>query len=142
MGDTTTTNSLSYSWNQIGTFIIEVIETSIDGCISNPEQTSIIIERCPQSLIYIPNSFTPDGNEHNNIWLPIMTSGFDPFDYNLIVMNRWGQTIFESNNSNQGWDGTYKNRLCDQGIYIYKIKYGVLENDGSKELYGHINLIR
>ena len=142
MGDTITTNSLSYSWNQIGTFIIGVIETSIDGCISNPEQTSIIIERCPQSLIYIPNSFTPDGDEHNNIWLPVMTSGFDPFDYNVSVINRWGETIFESNDPNQGWDGTYKNRMSDQGIYVFRIRYGLLENDGAKEIYGHINLIR
>ena len=142
MGDTTTTNSLSYTWYQVGIFIIEVMEVSNEGCVSNPEQTSIIIERCPQSLIYIPNSFTPDGDEHNNIWLPVMTSGFDPFDYNVSVINRWGETIFESNDPNQGWDGTYKNRMSDQGIYVFRIRYGLLENDGAKEIYGHINLIR
>ena len=141
-GDTITSNNLYYYWNQIGIFIIQVTETSIDGCISDPSQTSIIIERCPQSLIYIPNSFTPDGDEHNNIWIPIMTSGFDPFDYNLTIMNRWGETIFESNDPTKGWDGSYNGKMCELGIYVYKIRYGLPESDGVKQIYGHINLLK
>jgi len=140
-GDTLQGPTINITWDHNGFFTFDVVRWD-NGCVSLPQTFNVTLELCPQDLMYIPNSFTPDGDEHNNIWLPIMTSGFDPFDYNLIVINRWGETIFESNNSNQGWDGVYKNRLCDQGIYIYKIKYGVLENDGDKELYGHINLIR
>ena len=112
-----------------------------NGCVSYPDDQTITVEECPQTLIYIPNSFTPNGDEWNNTWQPVFTSGFDPFDFNLFVFNRWGEIIFESNNSTMGWDGTYKNQIVPEGIYIYRIQYGDPENGSSYILQGHVNMI-
>jgi gliding motility-associated-like protein len=93
-------------------------------------------------LIYIPNSFTPDGDELNNVWLPIFTSGFDPFDFNIKVYNRWGENIWESNNHTEGWDGTYNNGLVQQGIYSWIATFSTPNNANKRVIMGNLNVIR
>jgi gliding motility-associated-like protein len=93
-------------------------------------------------LIYIPNTFTPDGDELNNVWLPIFTSGFDPFNFHLQVYNRWGEVIWESHNHTEGWDGTFNNTIVPMGIYAWKVNFGVIGNDDKKVLFGNVNLLR
>jgi gliding motility-associated-like protein len=141
MGDTITQDNLDVTWMESGSYDIMVVHWA-NGCVSFPDVLNVGIDECPQSLIYIPNSFTPDGNEWNNTWQPVFTDGFDPYDFNLYVFNRWGEVIFESKNAMEGWDGTYKNQLVPQGIYAYRIIYGEPENDGKKIIEGHVNMIR
>jgi gliding motility-associated-like protein len=140
-GDTIQDNSLPYVWNNVGFYTISVSQT-VNGCVSNEEQANIAIQECPQELIYIPNTFTPDGDAFNNIWLPIFTDGFDVYDYNLLVFNRWGETIFESYNHTVGWDGTYNNKMCFDGIYVWRIMYGSEYDDSRKMITGHLTIMR
>jgi gliding motility-associated-like protein len=93
-------------------------------------------------LFYIPNSFTPDGNEHNNEFKWTFTSGFDPTDFHITIFNRWGEVIYESFNSNDYWDGTYNNNMCPEGSYTYKVNFGSKENDGEYVITGSLNLIK
>ena len=44
---------------------------------------------------------------YNQLFKPVFTSGYDPFDYTMLVYNRWGEVLFESHNAEFGWDGTY-----------------------------------
>jgi gliding motility-associated-like protein len=139
--NTTTSNNFNIAWNSFGTFVLSVINY-VNGCASPQQQTTITIEQCPQELIYIPNSFTPDGDELNNVWLPIFTSGFDPYDFNIKVYNRWGQIIWETNNHTEGWDGTYNNLIVQQGIYSWIATFSTLNNSGKKVIMGNLNVIR
>jgi gliding motility-associated-like protein len=139
--NTTTSNNFNIVWNSFGTFVLSVVNY-VNGCPSPQQETTITIEQCPQELIYIPNSFTPDGDELNNIWLPIFTSGFDPYDFNVKVYNRWGQVIWETNNHMEGWDGTYNNGLVQQGIYSWVATFSKLDNSGKKVIMGNLNVIR
>jgi gliding motility-associated-like protein len=141
MGNTYQQDNLSVSFNATGMFTLSVVHYS-NGCVSPEQQTVITVAECPQSLIFIPNSFTPDGDEHNNRWQPTFTSGFDPHSFNLTIYNRYGQVIFESNNAEEGWDGTFNNVMCQDGIYSYVIYYGNLQDDGINTVRGHITLIR
>ncbi|MDI9341475.1 MAG: gliding motility-associated C-terminal domain-containing protein [Sediminibacterium sp.] len=61
--------------------------------------------------------------------------------FKLLVYDRWGEKIFESNDQLKGWDGNYKNSLCEQGVYTYLINYTTLDRK-AHEKAGHINLIR
>ena len=141
LGNTTQSTSLNMGWDQLGIFVITVIRYS-NGCPSEPQSTTVNLVECPREIIYIPNSFTPNSDEHNNVWLPVFTSGYDVYDYNLLIYNRWGEVIFESNKANVGWDGTYNNTMCTQGIYSWKIIYGNMKDDSRKVITGSINLIR
>lgn len=139
--NTTQSTNFNITWDSFGMFPLSVVNW-VNGCPSNQEQTVITIVQCPNLLYYIPNSFTPDGDEHNNTFKWTFTSGFDPMDFNILIFNRWGELIFESNNSNGYWDGTYGNTICPLGIYTYKLQFGNQKNDGKYLFTGNVNLIR
>ncbi len=124
-----------------GNQTIILVASTINGCTD----TAILVIPYEQTPIYyVPNSFTPDNDEHNHTWKPIFTAGFDPFDYSVLIYNRWGELIWESYNHTIGWDGSYgpENLLCQDGVYTYKIGFKSTYNDKKYQITGHINLIR
>ena len=114
---------------------------SNNGCV---DSISIILIYNEETVFYIPNSFTPDQDEFNQTWGPVFTSGFDPFNFDMLIFNRWGNLIWESHDAESRWDGTYgaNGIKVPQGIYTYKINYKPKENDKKLLVSGHINLIR
>lgn len=134
-------DAISIAFTSPGMFPLSVIHWS-NGCASHQQQTVITIARCPELVFYIPNSFTPDGNEHNQTWLPVFTNGFDPYDYHLQVFNRWGELVFESKDHTEGWDGTYALRPAQDGTYTYQVVFGDKQTDYKQQVFGHFGLIR
>ena len=141
LGNTTQSPTLTVSWNNAGMYTIQATHT-VDGCDSPPATTTVTVSRCPQLLYYIPNSFTPDGNQYNQTWRPVFTSGFDPAEFRLVVYNRWGQIVWESYNPTAHWDGTYDSRYVPDGVYTYRVWFGDKETDARYELTGHLTLLR
>jgi len=115
--------------------------TSPLGCV---DSTSLFISYQDGLIYYIPNTFTPDGDLYNNNFKPIFTSGFDPYNYNLQIFNRWGELIFESNNPSIGWDGSYGmfGNQVQSSTYSYRIRFKVLKNDEYQVVVGHVNLVK
>jgi gliding motility-associated-like protein len=74
-----------------------------------------------EPIVYIPNAFTPGGI--NPIFFPVI-SLFNPTDYDFTIFDRWGQTIFQSNDVKVGWAGIIKetNNLAETGTYLYRVK--------------------
>ena len=140
-GDTLQGPIIDITWDTEGVFNFEVVRWE-NGCSSLPQDFNVTIELCPDMIYYIPNSFTPDGDEHNNTFKWIFTSGFDPMNFNIVIFNRWGELIFESNNHLSYWDGTYGNKICPIGVYTYKLQFGDPKTDGKYVLTGNVNLIR
>ena len=141
LGNTTQSPTLTVSWNNAGMYTIQATHT-VDGCVSPLATTTVTVSRCPQLLYYIPNSFTPDGNQYNQTWRPVFTSGFDPAEFRLVVYNRWGQIVWESYNPAAHWDGTYDSRYVPDGVYTYRVWFGDKESDARYELTGHLTLLR
>lgn len=143
MGDTTQQPTLNetLTWSMDGLNPVSVTYYA-NGCVSNTQSTTVTISQCPETLIYIPNTFTPDGDEVNNVWQPVFTSGFDSLDITLFVINRWGEIVWESHNAAEAWDGTYHGRLCQDGVYFYMVTYGDPSTDKKTVLQGHVTLIR
>jgi len=111
------------------------------GCTDTYELTIPFKEG---EIFYIPNTFTPDGDNFNQIFKPIFTSGFDPFNFEMIIFNRWGELIFETHDANLGWDGSFgtDGKDVQEGIYSYKITYKNPQTDERKIVVGHITLIK
>lgn len=87
---------------------------------------------------YAPNSFTPNGDGVNDIFY-VSTYGVELFEMN--IFNRWGELMHTSQHVTEGWDGTYNNKLCPIGLYVWKVKIqDVLGQEHSYQ--GHINVIR
>lgn len=94
-------------------------------------------------LFYIPNTFTPDGDESNNVFKPVFTSGYDPYDFHLVIFNRWGEVIFESYDVNGAWDGTYGSReIVQDGVYTWQIDFKELHTDKRHTHKGHVTVTR
>ena len=133
-------NSIEYFYPfSEGDYLIKLTVSSIDGCMDSTEQ---LIQIKGDVIYYVPNCFTPDGDEFNNSFLPIFTSGFDPMNYELTIYNRWGEIVFVSENHLTAWNGSYNNMICPDGIYSYIIKYKIPDLDLFKYISGQINLIR
>lgn len=141
LNNTTQSPTFNIAWNTFGMFTLSVVNY-VNGCPSPQQQTVITIEQCPNLLFYIPNSFTPDGNEHNNDFRFVFTSGFDPFDFHIAIFNRWGEVIFESYDSSDYWDGTYNNIPCSSGSYIYHVEFGDIKNGTKYQFTGSTTIIR
>ncbi|MNY43485.1 hypothetical protein D3C86_1784470 [compost metagenome] len=118
---------------------MELIVISDQGC---RDTTYRIIVVKDQLIFYVPNTFTPDGDEYNNVFLPIMTAGFSPATYEMYIYNRWGELIFESNDTQVGWDGTYHGSMVQTGLYTWVIRFKDDNNDEKYEYAGHINLLK
>ncbi|WP_300666937.1 gliding motility-associated C-terminal domain-containing protein [Fluviicola sp.] len=120
-------------------YTIVLIATNDAGC-SDTTHKVITIEE--ELVFYVPNTFTPDGDEHNNNFKPVMTSGYDPFNYQMEIYNRWGECIFISKNADVGWDGTYNDKIAQDGTYTWKITLKLKRNDDKEAYVGHLNIIR
>lgn len=122
-------------------YFVEAVEgVNIYG-LNEVSRSNIV---CPiiKPIIYIPNSFTPDGDNFNQIFIPSLTF-FEISTYNLTIFDRWEHPIFESNNAETGWTGEIRNtgKKANPGTYLYLLK--ITDGEG-KEIVkrGHVNLIR
>jgi len=130
----------SYSVTGQDEFLVCLEAISANGC----EDTLCKIITVNEDLIfYVPNSFTPDDDEFNQVFKPIFTSGYDPKDFVMLIFNRWGETLFETHDPSIGWDGTFSgNSLVQDGVYTWKIIFKSLTSDKKKEVVGHVNVLR
>jgi len=98
-----------------GKYTVQI--TGTDGCTADKSFT--ITDYCTPSL-FVPNSFSPDGNSDNDIFLAY---GVNIASFSMRIYNRWGERLFSSNNLDKGWDGRFRDNYCATGIYIYIIEY-------------------
>lgn len=125
----------NHAYSQPGGFEITLIATNQQGCI---DSVSKWIDIAPERYIYLPNSFTPDGDGLNEYFygrfIGLMSARF-------YIFNRWGEEIFFSDDLNFVWDATYEGVPVQDGTYtwylIYEIEKGIYE-----DLNGHVNVIR
>ncbi|TAE47776.1 MAG: PKD domain-containing protein [Bacteroidetes bacterium] len=88
--------------------------------------------------IYAPNAFTPNDDGHNDrflVFAPNIASA------ELRIYNRWGEMIYLSTDLSEGWDGTFKNRTVQEGVYVFTVK-GIGVNSQPVSRSGTVTLIR
>lgn len=117
-----------------GMYILNVENT----CGIATDSIEIIAKNCSCNL-FVPNTFTPDGNEHNQTFKVKYDCDIESFE--LRIYNRWGETIFQSLHIDASWDGTYAGFISPDGTYTYVINYTSKSGD-TYSLIGHVNLIR
>jgi gliding motility-associated-like protein len=122
-----------------GSYVITLIANNAGNC---PDTARLTVTIQEELIYYVPNTFTPDGDEFNNVFSPVFTSGFDPHNYTMTIYNRWGETLFESNDTKYGWDGTYNGETCKSGIYTWTIRFKSSESDKKITKTGHIQLLK
>ena len=102
-----------------------------------------MIEFCP-SAIFIPNTFTPNGDGTNDVFIPI---GKNIAAMHLYVFDRWGNQLFESDDPTMGWDGTFAGNIVKNDMYVWRLNYKFFEDKNGtvgkeQQQLGHIQVLR
>ena len=98
-----------------------VVVTDNNGCVNNITFTLVVNAG---KHLFIPNVFTPGNNGSNNFF-EVYTYGDNYFS--MKVFDRWGEKMFESNDRQQGWDGTYNGKYVQAGVYVYEMTVTYLD---------------
>jgi gliding motility-associated-like protein len=128
-----------HSYELVGFYTVYMVAQNSYGC----KDTAIHqVEIRPETMVYIPNAFTPDQNGRNDVFQP-KGVGIKEDPYKMEIFDRWGELIFTSNTFRTGWDGTVKGstQIAQDGVYIYKIF--IVDLEGNKKYYtGHVTLLK
>ncbi|MES2589140.1 MAG: gliding motility-associated C-terminal domain-containing protein [Bacteroidota bacterium] len=122
----------------VGTYKVTV--TDANGC---QETISVSVEQ-PSELegcvsLEMPNVFTPSSDGLNNFYIP--AKAFNIKDYHILIINRWGELVYEGNEFIQGWDGNIKGKEASKGVYFWTVEF--TDNYGeSGKLQGNLMLVR
>lgn len=123
----------------VGAYSVKLVASNDEGC---KDSIVRIINIQDEMVYYVPNAFTPDGDEFNQTFRPVFTSGFDPQNFTMRIFNRWGETVFESHDAGFGWDGTYQGTMVPDGTYSWNIVVKQFYSDAFESISGHVSLIR
>lgn len=134
-GDTSSLNVVPYTFYASGYHTVMLIAENEFGCTDTSYATVYVI---PETTIYIPNAFTPNGDDLNDVFVPVV---YDVNAYEFLIFDRWGQVIFQSGKLGEGWDGTRKGKLCPIDTYVYQLNYSDRENI-ARVVRGHFTLVR
>ena len=134
-----TSKNVSYAYQIIDSvsYIVTLIAETEFGCL---DTISRVITT--PLVFYVPNSFTPDGNENNNEFTPVFSSKRKVENYSLSIYDRWGEIVFETKDIDFGWDGTYKKKAAQTGTYTWQLQFTNLFNSKKELINGHVNLLR
>ena len=134
-------NEITLTWDKAG--IYEITATTISNdCPSLPQTYTVTVIECDPLIYWIPNCFTPDGDESNQTWGPVFTSGYSSDNFELFVLNRWGEIVWQSNYPNNKWDGMYNGKKVLDGVYTWIVRFDVLNTDERKIDHGYVTIIR
>ena len=118
---------------------VYVRATNQYGCYSE-DSVTIRVVACAPDQVYLPNTFTPNGDGLNDLLL-VRGIGLRQLDY-FRVFDRWGKLMYESKNLNDGWDGkTPYGKDADEAVYVYSVK-GVCSSGSTIEKSGNVSLLR
>jgi gliding motility-associated-like protein len=123
-----------------GTYPITLTVENAEGCTDEVTKT---LRVGAEFNLYVPNSFTPNGDGLNDIF-KAEAIGVNPDRFSMIIFNRWGEVVFQSNTLNIGWRGTVDGgNPAPAGSYVWKITANDITDERDfKDQTGYINLIR
>ncbi len=127
----------THTYQDTGYYNVVLLVTNIYGCT---DMTSKVVRVRPDFFFVAPNTFTPNGDGVNDIFFPGTMLGASVKNYNFFIFDRWGEVIFEGHDLRDGWDGTYKGKLVQNGVYVWTIEVTDLENT-VHQYVGHVNVL-
>jgi len=133
--DSTEERNTTWFYNDGGLHYPMQLVINEHGCRDSTER---VIYVQPQTTFYIPNSFTPNDDDLNEVFKP---EALDVDYYEFIILNRWGKEVFSTNNPNEGWDGTKNGIVQSNDVYVWIVRFRS-HTQIFEEHIGHVTLVR
>jgi gliding motility-associated-like protein len=111
------------------------------GCMDSECYTVVVSS---ESIIFVPNSFTPDADGTNDVFAPIIAGLTSDYRYSFRVYDRWGDVIFETNDPYEVWTGNVHggDYYAQTDAYVYEITLQLRAGEPPFRKVGTIILIR
>ncbi len=135
------TNCASPAADPKFTTLYQVEFTDDNGCKNS--STVEVIVLCKNANVFVPNTFTPNGDGNNDVFYP-RGQGLERVKM-LRVFNRWGEVVFEKkefpvNDASAGWNGTYRSHKAKADVYVYQLEV-FCENGDVISIKGNVALV-
>jgi gliding motility-associated-like protein len=143
---TSTERNPVHLYSDPGHYTVSLTATTSHGCTITKTIPDFVIAR-EGGRIIMPNAFIPsqggsNGGNYTSGHVDVFAPGYiaNTVDYKLQIFNKWGELLFESFDKDFGWDGYYKGNLCQEDVYVFKVRAKF--NDGNyKEMVGDVTLL-
>lgn len=132
-GDTLSTEpTFVHEFIDTGKYEVSLVAISKDGCV---DTISKELHHVTEQTIYLPSSFTPNGDGLNDIF-KVEGELISKKDFDFIIYDRWGKILFRSTNPDYGWNGRYtpQSEFVPIGSYPYTIRY--------RDRFGELHIIQ
>ncbi|MBK9284327.1 MAG: gliding motility-associated C-terminal domain-containing protein [Sphingobacteriaceae bacterium] len=106
------------------------------ACYSSDTINIIVLEDCGET--FIPNAFSPNNDGANDV---LYVRGYCLETMTFMIFNKWGQKVFETNDKEVGWDGTFKGEPLNTDVFVYRVE-GITFDGKAFSQKGNVTLIR
>lgn len=134
-----TNQNTSVTFRNEGKYTIKLTVYTEHGC-SLSKEVPEMVDVIKAGNAYIGNAFTPNGDGHNETFKPVL-QGVQNQGYLFRIYDRWGELVFQTDNINAGWDGSYKGEPATIDTYVWLLE-GYYVGDISFSERGNVTLIR
>ncbi|MGV3630735.1 MAG: gliding motility-associated C-terminal domain-containing protein [Bacteroidota bacterium] len=122
----------------VGTYSVTV--TDANGCMEN---IAVSVEQ-PEGMegcvsLDMPNIFTPNGDNDNDYFIPAKAANIE--QYHILIVNRWGEPVYEGDGTAKGWDGIINGKKASAGVYFWLVDFTDSYGKDGK-LQGYLTLVR
>ncbi|MES2628954.1 MAG: gliding motility-associated C-terminal domain-containing protein [Bacteroidota bacterium] len=118
---------------------VRLTVTTPFGCVDSAFDSFKIVG---ELLVNIPNAFTPNNDDKNEVFIPVIYGLNETSNYEFQIFDRWGELIFETRDPAIGWKGTYKDAPVKNGVYAYRLKVQSRFSKEIREYLGHVSLVK
>lgn len=125
-----------HSYSDSGFYTVVLAVKTENNCT---DTTTKIIKINPAIYLYLPNTFTPDDNDINDLFIP-KSYGISISNYTFQIIDRWGSIVFETHDLSEGWNGASAKHNTDfmkNGVYVYRLEF----EDLFKKKYNRIGSV-
>ncbi|MFK7757431.1 MAG: PKD domain-containing protein [Flavobacteriales bacterium] len=123
-----------------GTYFVGLTASNNEGCSSFISQQVTVKD---ELTIFVPNSFSPNGDGINDVFIPVV-EGNNFTNYHFYIFDRWGNAVFESTTLKDGWIGNVSNgnHYAMNGTYTWLVEVQLKNGDGNRSFRGEVNIFR
>ncbi|MEO8588554.1 MAG: PKD domain-containing protein, partial [Flavobacteriales bacterium] len=129
---------LTFPGEDRGEYPVTLIVTNANGCM---DTTTLVVVIDGYFSVFVPNTFTPDGDGVNDMFLPVVKDQ-DPASHVFAVYDRWGERIFETSDAAEAWDGTLGGSKAKEDVYVWQVESTSVVDGKRRKFLGHVTLLR